>query len=890
MPNKSLVLSVVCVFFLSSGLGLGLAQEQPKQEKASESKTQEKPAEKTEAKPPEPKEKTFEEIVKDAKKLEGLFTLYQKDDKLYMEILPSQFGKRHLFIPTLWTSVGYGGAGDYLADRVFVLEKLDKKILLVWKNTNFTAQKSSQYKRSLENVVPESIAHAFKVESEPHPERKSFLVLLDDFFFSDVVDLGGQLSTPQNAYSLDKARTVWGKNKIFPKNIELDVRYTMTSAKPRPEPTVPDPRVFTLRVRYSISELPENNGFRPRLADDRVGYFVTRVYDYDKLDIDGTVTRYVNRWNLEKKDPGAKLSEPKEPIVFWLENTIPLEFRTAIRDGLLEWNKAFEKAGFKNAMVVKEMPDDADWDPADIRYNTIRWVASLSGEGGGAFGPSRVNPFTGQILDADVVMFAPINFIFSYQVFDSPLGFLFPGQGGYRAPWGRNIWSQDNIMLGWQRDYAIFDMLANGRISDVKEVPKEFLYEFYKFLGCHEVGHTLGLRHNFKGSMAIKLKDLHNKNITSKESIGNSIMEYLPSNVAPKGVKQGEYYQTTVGAWDKWVIEYGYAPIEASSPEAELPALSRIAARSNEPELVYGADEDAYDFGQFAMSIDPECVTWDLSDDPLAYSEQEVQRTKDLWRQLEKRALFEGKSYAYLRRGFSSSLYQYFSAMDRIVKWIGGIYHKRTHVGDPGQVLPYQVVEYGKQRRAFDIIKNNLLKPDAFAFNREFIAKLQVDRFMDFDYFYQFVDRLRLDFSLSDYLQSFYRAMTASLYDPMRLHRIQDNEMMAKDEKLTLGTYMGELFEAIWQELKDGKAIGPYRRILQREYLARATDLVLKPPAQAPEDAISISRHQLKELDKSIKDYLAAQASADLETRAHLETCTDLISEALKAVYVRNMK
>jgi hypothetical protein len=888
--KKSSNLIFILIFLFICSLSYGFVQDQPKQEKSTETKPQEKPAEKAEAKPPEPKEKTFDEIVKDAKKLEGLFTLYQKDDKLYMEILPSQFGKMHLFIPTLWTSVGFGGAGSYLSDKVFTLEKLDKKILLVWKNTNFVAKKSPQYKRSLENVVPESIAHAFKVESEPHPERESFLVLLDDFFFSDVVDLGGRFSTPQNAYSLDKGRTVWGKNKTFPENIELDVRYTLNSPKPRPETTVPDPRYFTLRVRYSISELPVDNGFKPRLADDRIGYFMTKVFDYDKLDLDGTAVRYINRWHLEKKNPGPGLSEPKEPIIFWLENTIPLEFRPAIRDGLLEWNKAFEKAGFKNAVVVKEMPDDADWDPADIRYNTIRWVASLSGEGGGAFGPSRVNPFTGQILDADVVMFAPMNFIFSYQVLSSPLDFLLFEEPGNSAAWSRNVWSQDNFMLGWQRDYAVLDLLASGQISDVKDVPKEFLYEFYKFLGCHEVGHTLGLRHNFKGSMTIKLKDIHNKAFTAKNSIGNSIMEYLSANLAPKGEKQGEYYQTTIGAWDKWVIEYGYTPIDADNPEGELPALAKIAARSNEPGLVYGTDEDAYNFGQLAVSIDPECVTFDLSDDPLAYSEQQVQRTKDLWRQLETRALFEGKSYYYLRRGFTASLNQYFQAMSRLVKWIGGIYHKRTHVGDPGQAQPFQVAEYEKQRRALDIIKNNLLNPDAFAFDPEFIAKLQTSRFVDFSDIAQLGDRMRLSFSLADYLQTFYQSMIRNLYDPVRLHRIQDNEMMTRDKRLTLGDYMAELHDDIWQELKDGKGIGPYRRMLQREYVSRASDLVLKAPAEAPDDAISISRYQLKELDNKIKNYLAAQTTADIETRAHLENCADLISETMRAVYTKNIK
>ncbi|TKJ33473.1 hypothetical protein CEE39_03830 [bacterium (candidate division B38) B3_B38] len=362
-------------------------------------------------------------------------------------------------------------------------------------------------------------------------------------------------SSPKNPYSLDKSRTVWGKILAFPKNIELEVRYTITSSKPRFEPSVPDPRAFTLHVRYSISEVPVNNGYKPRLADDRVGYFFTKAYDYDRFELDGTVVRYINRWHLEKKDPKARVSEPKEPIVFWLENTIPVEYRKGLRDGILEWNKAYEKAGIKNAIVVKQMPDDAEWDPADIRYNTIRWVSSLTGGGGGAFGPSWMNPFTGQILDADVVIFAPINFIFSYNVFESPLSSLFFDDGKTLLPGKISLWYQDNILLGFERDFGILDMLARGKIKDIKDVPEEYMYDFLKFLSCHEVGHTLGLRHNFKGSTTIALQDLHNTKVTAKESIGNSIMEYLPSNVAPKGVKQGDYWQKTIGAWDYWVIE-----------------------------------------------------------------------------------------------------------------------------------------------------------------------------------------------------------------------------------------------------------------------------------------------------------------------------------------------
>ena len=337
--------------------------------------------------PSEMKVKSFDEIVNDSTKMEGLFTLYLKEDKLYLEILPDQCGRMYLMIPTLWTSVENGGAGSYLPLRVFVWEKMEKKVLLVWKNATVVAEKSQEYKRALKNVVPDSIVCSFKIESAPHPVRKSILICLDDCFFSDLQTLSSFFGDPSHPYSVDKARTVWGKALAFPKNIELEVRYTLASSRPRPMATVPDPSVITMNVRYSISELPTNNGYKPRLADDRVGYFLTKVYNYDKLDLDGTLAYYVNRWNLEKREPKEKVSEPKEPIVFWLENTIPVEYRKPIRDGILEWNKAFEKIGFKNAMVVKEMPDNALWDPADIRYNTIRWIPSLTGGGEAPWAP-----------------------------------------------------------------------------------------------------------------------------------------------------------------------------------------------------------------------------------------------------------------------------------------------------------------------------------------------------------------------------------------------------------------------------------------------------------------------------------------------------------------------
>ena len=844
-----------------------------------------------EAKITEKKEKSFEEIVKDSKKMEGLFNLYLKEDRLYLEILPDQFGRTYLFIPTLWTSVGNEGAGDYLPLKVFIWEKLEKKVLLLWKNTTVAAEKSAEYKRALKNVVPDSIVYSFKIESEPHPDRKSTLICLDDCFFSDLQLLGssGDSSHP---YSVDKARTVWGKVLAFPKNIELEVRYTLASSKPGPMPTVPDPSVFTLNVRYSISELPAHNGYKPRLADDRVGYFLTKVYNYDKLDLDGTQTHYINRWNLEKLEPKEKISGPKEPIVFWLENTIPVDYRKPIRDGILEWNKAFERIGFKNALVVKEMPDDAIWDPADIRYNTIRWIPSLTGAGGGAMGFSRVNPMTGQILDADVTILAPLNFIFGYNAFNMPLSFRGFGEANSLLPGKITPWDQDNLALGMERDFGILDMFASGKISNIKDVPKEYIYDALKQLACHEVGHTLGLRHNFKGSNTIAHKDLHNTALTSKESIGSSIMEYLPANLAPKGVKQGDYFQKTIGAWDYWVIEYGYKFLEANNPEDEIPQLNKIAGRSTEPNLIYGTDEDAYDLGLYATAIDPLAITFDLSNDPLAYAEQDIRRTRDLWKQLENRVLFEGKSYVYLRKAFESSLSRYFGTMARLTRWIGGIYHTRVHVGDGGKELPFRVAEYEKQRRALDIIEKNLLNPEAFAFDPTFIQKLQFERFVDLDAWEEIAGeekgKLRLDFSLSSYLEQFYKRMIRSLYDPMRLHRLQDNSLLSTGKALSLSDFLAELHSAIWQEVIEGKSVSAYRRILQQECLARVSQFVLKPSPPLPDDAVTLFRYELKQLDKSIADYLAKYPELDLMSRVHLENCSDLAAATLKAGYSKS--
>src|SRR5437660_5061618 len=208
-----------------------------------------------------------------------------------------------------------------------------------------------------------------------------------------------QISSALPGLSVSASRSSWASVKGLEENVELEVEATYSSGGTRDIDTVPDSRGATINVHYSISKLPSHS-YQPRLADDRIGYFLTVIKDFSKAGDDEQFTRYVNRWDLQKADPSAELSPPKKPIIFWLEKTVPFKYRKPIRDGILEWNKAFEKIGYTSAIEVRQQPDNADWDPEDIRYNTFRWITSNAGF---AMGPSRVNPINGQILDADII-------------------------------------------------------------------------------------------------------------------------------------------------------------------------------------------------------------------------------------------------------------------------------------------------------------------------------------------------------------------------------------------------------------------------------------------------------------------------------------------------------
>ncbi|MFQ5799251.1 MAG: DUF5117 domain-containing protein, partial [Bacteroidota bacterium] len=410
-------------FYLSLAAALTLAQKQPTSATVPDTVIAEGDTTKKDEKKKD-EQKAFDEVIKDFKAIEGLFTLYYKEEenKVLLEIKPDQLEKIYLCSVTREAGDGRYFDSGAMVDRFpFMFKRVGKKIQFIHKNVYYRADPNSPISRAIDRGVSSSVLGSAKIESKPHPERESVLVDPGAFFLQDYDMVTYQLSERKIDFSFDKEESYFGALKSFALNTEIETVIHFKSKKPkRSNALIADNRSMQHRYRYSLSTLPET-GYRPRLADDRVGHFLTMYQDYTTQTKESPYVRYIKRWHLEKADPKAKLSRPKLPIIFWLENTIPLEYRKAVKEGVLIWNKAFERIGFKDAIIVRQQPDNAKWDPADVRYSTIRWIVKPGGFY--AVGPSYTNPFTGQIYDADIRISADYVRFFarSFEEFVDPL-------------------------------------------------------------------------------------------------------------------------------------------------------------------------------------------------------------------------------------------------------------------------------------------------------------------------------------------------------------------------------------------------------------------------------------------------------------------------------------
>jgi hypothetical protein len=412
---------------------------------------------------------------------------------------------------------------------------------------------------------------------------------------------------------------------------------------------------------------------------------------------------------------------------------------------------------------------------------------------------------------------------------------------------------------------------------------EEFIGQAIKDVTMHEVGHTLGLRHNFKSSTMLKNEDLHKTEITRVKGLVGSVMDYAAVNIAPKGVKQGDYFSTTLGPYDYWAIEYAYKPLSGGT-EGEYSALQEIASRSAAPGHDYATDEDLY------SSSDPYVNAWDLGSDPMKFAQDRMLLAEELLGQLAERGADKGEGYQRTREAFGIILQQYGNSAELISKFIGGVSMHRDHSGDPGGRDPLVVVSPEKQRQALKFLQEHLLTDRPFQFPPKLLRRLAADRWLHWGNSRAMTSQV--EYPVHEKILSIQKLVLEHCLDNSTLARVQNNALKAdrdsKEKPLTLAEVFRSLTDGIWADALNGGK-GPkvevtstvVRRNLQREYLKNLAELVLGSP---PPDARSLARSHLREIDRRIEKLLTDKnISVEETTRAHLEECRERIARTLSA-------
>ncbi len=863
----------------------------------------------------------FATVIKDAKEIKGLFTLWQKDEKVWIELRPEDFNKPLFFAPKLARGIGEGGVfggsmyvpGARIDDRIVEFRRVHNTIQLVAVNTDFVARDPrSPEGRAVAAAFAPSLLASAPVASGPHAERKSVLVEANALLLNDMLALGAALQRAyRQAYALEGRNTQFTQVRGKPDAVmfAIDAHFhTASIAVPQPgappgapQPTVPralpDPRSMVLGVHIAIGKLPEVPMAR-RPADARIGTFNTVLQDFSDDLARSPRQRFVNRWRLEKKDPSAALSEPVKPITFWLDRTIPLAYRDAITRGVLAWNAAFERIGFKNAIVVKVQPDDADFDTLDTDVASLRWMTNAQ-PSFGAIGPSQVDPRTGEILDADIAFESlssrALRALRSQVLRGHPaaewatllqspealpaeasqqrLAMLMQGAG--QAP------CQHAELAAEQLAYALDVLEARGEVDPASPEAQQFVLDYLVDVTMHEVGHTLGLRHNFRSSRVYTEEQLSDRDFTAANGLAGSVMEYAPINLPRPGRRGGTPFQTALGPYDYWAIEYIYKPMPpGTTPEQELAELRRIAARSHEPALAYGTDDDNF------LGIDPESLHFDLGDDPVAFAAKRIDIARDLIARQETRPLKPEANYAVLRRSIGYAVRDVGRAAGILARQIGGIRTLRDHPGsgrDPLVPVPAAV-----QRRALDVLASGVLAADSFKLTPAMQRRLAPDFDERIEALAGGEGPVTTDFSIIELVLGMQRALLAQLMSDGVAVRLLDSEgkfernANGRGDAFRLSELYARLTREIWSELSQSGDIAAPRRELQREHVNRLSTMLLRPTAASRADARSLLRVEAQALLGRISAAVK-RPGLSAEARAHLADSADTLRQALQA-------
>jgi Met-zincin/Domain of unknown function (DUF5117)/Domain of unknown function (DUF5118) len=832
----------------------------------------------------------FADVTKDASSSAGYLTVWTKDDKTWLEIPADKLNQPMFLGMSLASGLGERGFWPGLTGRqqVVFFKRVGNNMQLVARNFQNRAPDGSPLARAVAESYSDSLIAAAPLAAAPHPERKSLLVDANVLLAGDIPGAQTQL---ENAYRMpyahDRANSSIERVRTHTTGTNVTVRAHYSVPKlpafpvfapgapppppgslPNPPVVVPDARSLFLSYTYSLTPMPAPT-MATRRADQRVGYF-TEAYAELGNDVGGdTRSHLIRRWRLEKADPSAAVSAPKEPIRVVMDRNIPEKWRAAVKSGVLEWNKAFEKAGFSNAMAVEQQAADADWSSMEgTRILAVRWFA-MEGPGATAVGPSQADPRTGEILRGAAII--PENWARLERMRLNEVQLPQPPSIGH------GLGDADFCSYGadaLQDASTGFELLnLRGDIEPLGPQADAYIAQALKDVTMHEVGHAIGLRHNFRASVGITRTQLRDPKFTTANGVSNSVMDYNALNMPLVGETTADYQMTTLGAYDYWAVEYGYREFAAG---AEAKGLAEIAARSErDPALAYATDEDV-------VGIDPLINQRDLGDDPLAHAGRQIKLARELWTRTQSRVLPADDNMAILRRNLQRGLVGLGASVPVVAKYVGGTYTSRALAGAQQPLLT--PVPAAKQREALDLLVGEVFASNSFRFDPKFMSRLGVDQ----------LDRIgpnrfvtSTDFSLSEAVLGIQRGALDALMSDGLATRLADAESKVGDPKtlLSYADVQARLSSATWSELKAAKGareIDSLRRNLQREHVRRIAAGLIRPAPMAATDVRAVHRQVAQQLQGELKTAIAAGGWSSI-ARAHLADSMNTLDEALRA-------
>lgn len=812
----------------------------------------------------------------------GLFTIWRKDGNVAVELRPDQFNTDFVELGVPINGIGSGGIFSGITDlqncRILRFVKQDNRVAILFPTTRFLAAPNSPEANAVQVGTAPTVAGVAKVLSVDDATGDVVIdasPLLQDI--TDVADAltdlnGGHTLNPMGSYRLDQQNSYFGTTKSFPDNVVIVAEQTFSTMNPQFIDAVPDGRNIQIQLQYNIAALPKDNSYMPRYYDDRVGYFVNAHADFSSDNSFNKDANYIVRWNVQPSDPAQRVSPAKQPIVYYLSNTIPTRYRPAIRKALLTWNKAFLPLGVSNVVEVRDQPNDPNWDPDDIRYNVIRWLTEE--QGGFAEAQLLYNPYTGEMIKSGVVIDSDL---MRYGKFDYPLLVQSIGDAQSQAQSVKARMASDYAQ--GERAQFSYGMAAlsimNGESGYY--VPDKFANEFLESIVLHESGHDFGLRHNYIGSEAYSAAQLRSPSFTQRNGTATSVMEYVPINIWPKGHGQGEYFQTVLGPYDYYVIHWGYARIPgAHSPDQERSILSRWASKWSNPQYSWSSDEDVNWFT--GEGVDPRNQQWDLTSDNIGWCQSQMKLDHDLISKVDRRFPRTQGSFDDLRMAFGSLVGQEGRCAQIVGRYIGGEYVSRAKRGDPHATLPLSPIPKSEQERAFKVLESNLFSADAWNFSST-LLRLTVTQFRYDDWNGNFAPRH--DIAVEQIASRYQMLTLARMFAPVTLQRLDDMQFKyGVGKTMDLSDLFTWMQSAVYSDVSHPKGgnIPLVRRNLQRSYASILSQLAAQ--SSAIPDAQALARYELKALDAQIHDSLRTN-NLDLITKAHLASLDDDVQRTL---------